>query len=180
MQELEQILGRAASQYRLAWLLTGEREASIDATLDAPDAGADPHASFAEWMSAWSRRLVIARVLTGIREDLAQSARRTASIRLRSPEFPAGAAGMGYETTPYQFERALLAMDVFPRCALVLTHFERISVEDAAILLDATPSLVRKGRAVGWMQLVESLVRPQLRTSILYQPFVITTGVQHA
>ena len=180
MQELEQILGRAASQYRLAWLLTGEREASVDATLDALNAGPDPHASFAEWMSAWSRRLMIARVLTGIRGEVAQSARRTASTRLRSPEFPVGSAGMGYETTPYQFERALLAMDLFPRCALVLTHFERISVEDAAVLLDCTPSLVRKGLAVGWMQLLENLVRPQLRTSIVYQPFVITSGVQHA
>lgn len=176
MQELE-ILGRAASQYRLAWLLTGEREASVDATLNALEAGPDPHASFAEWMSAWSRRLMIARVLTGIRGKLAQSARRTASIKVRCPEY---AALVGRETTAIQLERALLAVDLFPRCALVLTHFERISVEDAAILLDATTSLVRKARTVGWMQLVDHLLRPAVRTSVRYQPFVITTGVQHA
>jgi DNA-directed RNA polymerase specialized sigma24 family protein len=179
MQELE-ILDRAASQYRLAWLLTGEREASVDATLNALEAGPDPHASFAEWMSAWSRRLMIARVLTGIRGKLAQSARRTASIRLRFPEFPAGGAPWSRETTVIQLERALLAVDLFPRCALVLTHFERISVEDAAILLDATTSLVRKARSVGWMQLIDHLLRPTVRTSVRYQPFVITTGVQHA
>lgn len=178
MQELE-ILDRAASHYRLAWLLTGEREASVDATLDALDAGPDPHASFAHWMSAWSRRLMIARVLTGIRGKLAQSARRTASIKVRCPEFPAGVL-VGRETTAIQLERALLAVDLFPRCALVLTHFERISVEDASILLDATTSLVRKARTVGWLQLVDYLLRPPVRTSVHYQPFVITTGVQHA
>lgn len=180
MQELEQMHRRAASQYRLAWLLTGEREASVNATLDALDTGTGPSPWFAGWMQAWSRRLVIARVLTAIRGKLAESARRTASTRVRCADLPVGSASLRGETTAMELEPALLALDVFPRCALLLTLFEGISVEDAAVLLDATTALVRKGRALGLQQLVGNLTRTQVRTSISYPAFVMTTGVQHA
>lgn len=116
MQELEQMQSQAASLYRLAWLLTGKREISVDATLETLDTETDPD-SFAEWMRAWSRRVVIAKVLTAVRGELAASARRTASMRLRNPALPPGSANLGDQTTPVQLERALLAIDMFPRCA---------------------------------------------------------------
>jgi DNA-directed RNA polymerase specialized sigma24 family protein len=179
MQQLEQMHNQAASHYRLAWLLTGESELSADATLDALDAGSDPEWSFDEWMSAWSRRVVIAKVLTAIRGRLAASARHTASLRLRARWLPLGSARPGDQTTAIQLERALLAIDVFPRCALVLTVFEGISVEDASVLLDATAELVRKARTLGLRQLVDNLAGMQVRTSVGYQPFAMP-GVQHA
>ena len=180
MQDLEQMRTRAASQYRLAWLLTGEREASLDATLATLEAAPGPGSPFEAWMLAWSRRLVIARVLTAIRGKLAESACRTASMRVRYPDLPAGAARLPEETIAMELEAALLSIDLFPRCVLVLTLFEGISVEDAAILMDATPSLVRKGRALGLQQLTGNLSRTQVRTSVSYRPFVMTTGAQHA
>jgi hypothetical protein len=180
MQELEQMHDRAAGHCRLAWLLTGEREVSVNATLEALDAASDPNWSFAEWMSAWSRRLVIAEVLTAIRAKLAESARRTASLRLRDRELPLGVARPWNGTSAIQLERALLAIDVFPRCALVLTVFEGISVGDAAVLLDATVELVRKARTFGLAQLMDNLGRVQARTSDDRLPFVMKTAVQHA
>jgi len=183
MQEFEQINNQAAGLYRLAWLLTGEREVSADATVDATletlDTGSDPD-SFAEWMLAWSRRVVIAKVLTAVRSELAASARRTASVRLKSLALPPGSASLGDRTTSVQLDRALLAIDMFPRCAVVLTVFEGLSVEDAAVLLDATEDLVRQARAIGLRQMVDNLARMQVRTSVGFQPFVMTTGVRHA
>jgi DNA-directed RNA polymerase specialized sigma24 family protein len=179
MPELEQMESQAASLYRLAWLLTGEREVSVDATLETLETETDPD-SFAEWMLAWSRRVVIAKVLTAIRGELAASARRTASMRLRNSVLPPGSGNFKDQTTTIQLERALLAIDVFPRCAFVLTLFEGMAVEDAAVLLDATEDLVRRARTLGLGQLVDNLARMQVRTSIRFEPFVNTTGVQHA
>jgi len=180
MQQLEQIHNQAAGHYRLAWLLTGESELSVRATLEALDTESDSNWSFAEWMSAWSRRVVIAKVLTAIRERLAASARHTASLRIRDRELPLESARPGDQTTAIQLERALLAIDVFPRCALVLTMYEGISVEDAAVLLDATVELVRKARTLGLRQLLDNLAGMQVRLSAGYQPFGMSTGVQHA
>jgi hypothetical protein len=171
---------RAAGHCRLAWLLTGEREVSADAALEALDTTSDPNWSFAEWMSAWSRRVVIAKVLTAIRGELAASARRTASARIKDQKFRPRDVRPGDGTTAIQLERALLTIDVFPRCSLVLTVFEGIAVEDAAVLLDATPELVRKARTLGLRQLVDNLTQTEVRTSGGYGPFVSAMGVQHA
>jgi DNA-directed RNA polymerase specialized sigma24 family protein len=179
MQELEQMRSQAFGHYRLAWLLTGEREAGADATLEALDTGSDPESSFAEWLQAWSRRVVIAKVLTRIRGELAESARRTAGLRLKR-ELPAGRPRLGDQTAAIQLERALLAIDVFPRCALLLTVFAGISVADTAVLLDATTDLVRKARTLGLTEMVDNLARLQVGSSVSYQTFVMTTGVQHA
>ena len=179
MQELGQMHSQAASLYRLACLLTGQREISVDVPLETLDTETDPD-SFADWMLAWSRRVVIAKVLTMIRGELAASARRIASMRLRNSALPSGSANVGDLTTSIQLERALLAIDMFPRCALVLTAFEGISIEDAAVLLDATEDFVRQACTVGLRDLVDNLARMQFRTSVAFQPFVMTKGIQHA
>jgi len=171
MRELERMHSQAASHYRLAWLLTGERALS---------ARSNPKWSFTEWMSAWSRRVTIARVLTGIRGELAESARRTAATRIKNQAFRPGSVRPGDGITAIQLECALQTIDVFPRWSLVLTVFEGISVEDAAVLLDATADLVRKARTLGLRQLVDNLTRIQVRTSDGYGRFVRTIGVQHA
>jgi len=178
MQELEQMHRQAASLYRLAWLLTGEREISVDATLETIHAETDPD-SFAEWV-ARSRRVVIAKVLTLVRGQLATSARRTASMRVRNLALPPGSAGMGDRTDSIQLERALLSIDMFPRCALILTVFEGLSIEDAAVLLNVTPDLARQARTIGLRQMIDNLAGMQVGTSVGFHPFVMTTGVQHA
>jgi DNA-directed RNA polymerase specialized sigma24 family protein len=157
----EQAKNRAVGLYRLAFLLTGDRARSLDATLDAIDSGSGTKSFFSSWILAWSQRLVVAKALAGVREELAASAQRTASLRIEEFALPSrnlvvdpdadGAGG--------QIESALLSIDVFPRCALLLTVFEGISAADAAILLDVDMNLVRKARIVGLQELTRSLAR---------------------
>jgi hypothetical protein len=52
-----------------------------------------------------------------------------------------------------EFERVVLAIDTFPRCALLLTVFEKLSLDDAALLLNADKALVRKARGQGLLEL---------------------------
>ena len=51
--------------------------------------------------------------------------------------------------TKTQIERALLAVDLFPRAAVLLSIVEGISIADAATVLDADVTLVRKAQAIG-------------------------------
>ena len=46
-------------------------------------------------------------------------------------------------------EEALLAIDAFPRAAVILLIFESVPLADAATLLDADASLIRKAQAIG-------------------------------
>ena len=54
-------------------------------------------------------------------------------------------------------ERALLAIDIFPRCALLLTVFEKLSLDDATVLLGATKELLKKAREIGLYELARNL-----------------------
>jgi hypothetical protein len=104
--------------------------------------------------------LVIGRALAAIRDDLAASARRTAAIRAEKGALPPRSWALG-NTTRGQLERALLAIDVFPRCALLLLVFEGVPLEDAAILLDGDRELVRHAQATGLRELTRNLARMQ-------------------
>jgi DNA-directed RNA polymerase specialized sigma24 family protein len=180
MQTLEQSHKHAADLYKLAYLLTGERGASVEVTLEALDFDGDPSSFFSSWMMAWSRRVVIAKALAAIRGELAASARRTASKRGEKPDLPPRTWALDRDTSPAQLERALLAIDMFPRCVLLLSVFERMSIEDAAILLDGTPDLVRKARIFALRQLTRNLGRMQGWTSAEPESYVITGEMQHA
>jgi len=45
----------------------------------------------------------------------------------------------------------------FPRCAILLSVFERVSIEDAAVLLDVDRELFRKAQAIGLQELTRNL-----------------------
>jgi hypothetical protein len=160
-QPLERAGHYAASLYQLAFLLTGDRAWSLDVTLEALDSRNGANSFFSNWMLAWSRRLVIAKALAGIRDDLVASARRTASQRIDRIVPPSRNWALDPETTVVQIERALLAIDVFPRCALLLTLFEEVSLEDTAVLLDEDCALIRKAQVVGLRELTRNLARLQ-------------------
>jgi hypothetical protein len=173
---------RAAALYQLAFLMTGDRARSLDATLEAIDCGDGTSSFFSSWMLAWSQRLVVAKALAGIRDELAASARRTASVRRekfalasRNRFFDPDADG-----TKGEIERALLAIDVFPRCALLLTVFERMSPEDAAMLLDVDRDLVRKARIIGLQELTRTLAGTQDCAYRADRSCVRTRELQHA
>jgi len=180
MQTLDQSHKGAADLYRLAYLLTGQREVSVDVTLEAIDLGGDPASFFSSWMLAWSRRVVIAKALAAIHDELAASARRTASKRSERTALPPPTWALDRHTTAVQLERALLAIDVFPRCALLLTVFEGVSPEDAAILLDGTPASVRNARIIGMRELTRKLAGMRGWPSTSPAPYVVASEMQNA
>ena len=160
-------LGQGSELVWLAFLLTGDMSLSRDAvgqTLDARD----PTAPFFEqWMSAWCRKLVIARALGKVRLPLTASACRI-KLRVQNSAFedqlPSPAWRAGRDLSRTQFEDALLAIDIFPRCALLLRIFEKISIEDAGLLLDADKELIESATAIALNELVWNIAIGQDRS----------------
>jgi hypothetical protein len=145
----------AAELHWLAYLLTGSQDRSIQAFASALDSEDYENPALADFMVSWSRKLVIAASLDTIRPELRESAWRTARAEDPDPATLAALrpAGSQQMTTP-NFERAVLAIDLFPRCALLLTVFEKLSLDDAALLLNADRALVRKAQSQGLLELV--------------------------
>ena len=180
MHTLEQANRRAADLYWLAFLLTGHQEPSLDVTLEAFVFADDANPFFPTCMLAWSRRVFIAKALAAIRDDLAESARRTASKDADKIALPRRNWALDCDTTKIQLGCALLAIDVFPRCALLLSVFEGAPLEDVAILLNSELELVRKAQMIGLRELTHNLARIQGWTSIPAKSYVVTSEMQHA
>jgi DNA-directed RNA polymerase specialized sigma24 family protein len=159
MPALEQTGRLAADLYWLAFLLTGESALSVGAAAETIDRDVPKTRFFSGWMLAWSRKVVIARALASVRERLAASARRTASLRIGNAAVAPGRWSLDANTSKVHLERALLAIDILPRCALVLSIFEKLSVDDVSVLLDCSLSLVRKAQSVGAQELARNFVR---------------------
>jgi DNA-directed RNA polymerase specialized sigma24 family protein len=144
----------AAELHWLAYLLTGNQDRSVQAFTKALDSEDYANPAIADFMVSWSRKLVIGAALETIRPELRESALRTA--RSEDPDPAALVASKPAEPHPMtspEFQRAVLAIDAFPRCALLLTVFEKLSLDDAALLLNADKALVRKARAQGLLEL---------------------------
>jgi DNA-directed RNA polymerase specialized sigma24 family protein len=161
MKTLQHVRHSAADLHWLAFLLTGRREIAADVTEQAIDLTDGRNGFFSTWMMSWSRRLVIARTLAAVREDLARSARGTALRHTENSEFPPPSWVLGAGTTRSDLERALLSIDLFPRAAVLLLVFERMPLRDAAILLDSETDLVKKAMAAGVGELTINLARTQ-------------------
>jgi hypothetical protein len=86
-----------------------------------PDSLALPGAFFEDWMRGWQRRLVIAKALTAIHDELRDSARRTQIAHARSWGTH-GNWSLSSKTTKADLERALLAIDLFPRGNFAFTR----------------------------------------------------------
>jgi len=142
----------ALNLHWLAFLLTGRRDLSVDIATDASASRYEASPYFVNWMHSWSRRLVIAQALTAIRVELAESARRTELAPLEHRQGSREALLDGF-TTKQQIEDALLAIDAFPRAAVLLLIFEGLPMPDVLVLLDAGETLVRKALAIGIREL---------------------------
>ena len=142
--------------YWLALLLTGDRERSIQAFTKALDLEYEGNA---EDLVSEVRKLVIFASLDAIRAELRKSALRTE----RSPaQDSSDLAALASHTSTRQgwtrsnFERDVLAIDTFPRCALLLTVFEKLPIGDAALLLNADEALVRVAQSRGLIDLARN------------------------
>jgi DNA-directed RNA polymerase specialized sigma24 family protein len=169
-----------ADLHWLAFLLTGRRDQSIDLAVETVAEFDTAQPFFNAWMEAWSRRVVIAKALTGIREDLAASARGTGFRRVHGPALPPRDFRIGQGTTKSELEAALLAIDYFPRAALVLSIFEGVPVPDCAVILDASADLVKKAIAIGLLELTQNLANAQGWKSKTARPLLSSTETQYA
>jgi len=157
MHQSSEVITRAADFHWLAFLLTDSHDLSVEIAVETVEAVDDSNPYFSTWMSSWARRLVIAKALAKVRDDVAASARRTESMRPgKMPAIPQDWK-LDPHATKAQIQEALLAIDLFPRAALLLSMFEGMSVHDAAVLLDAQPDLVKKGRAIALRELTSNL-----------------------
>ena len=180
MQTLEQANQSAADLRWLAFLLTGDSGTGVDVVVEAIASQDATNPYFSTWMLAWSRRVFIAKTLAAIRQNLAASARRTELRRADQSALPARTWVLDQATTKLHLERALLAIDVFPRAAVLLSVFERVPLKDAAILLDADPALVRKAQMFGLRELTLNLARMQGWMPTATRSDVLTSEMQHA
>src|SRR5947208_500721 len=95
---------QAADLHWLAFLLTGRREVSIDIAVEAVTLHDAANPYFSTWMAAWSRRVVIAKALSAIRDELAASARRTVSARVNKAAIPTRGWALDPGTTKVDLE----------------------------------------------------------------------------
>lgn len=158
----------AADLLWLAFLLTGQRDISLDIAVDTIASQDDGYPFFTTWMGAWARRTVIAKALGAIRGELAESAHRTRMARVEHGAAAPQGWSLSPETTKARIEEALLSIDVFPRAAVVLSIFEAVRMADAAVLLDADASLVRKAQAIGLSEFIGNLAGTKRHAEVRY------------
>src|SRR5882672_10983671 len=118
MRILEQANQHAADLHWLAFLLTGRREPSGEMAAETVPSQDYASPQFSTWMLAWARRIVISKALSAIREELQASAQRTNSKRISKPALPNGNWALDQSPRIVPPERALLAIDSFPRVVI--------------------------------------------------------------
>jgi len=142
--------------YWLAYLLTGNRELSLDVVegLDVPD-HANPF--FDGFTANGSRKSFIEKTLAAVKSEVRESMLRTQEGEFHDPAMTGREWSLDCFAGRAELERALLLIDVFERCAVVLRVFERLSLEEAAVLLNADPAVVATAEANGLRELVRNL-----------------------
>jgi hypothetical protein len=137
--------------FSLAFLLTGDTERSVaafDRALDHEEAE-NP------------RELVIGEALGTMRTELRTSRKRTAE----RAEEAAGNAKLQRrpQIAREEFEEAVISIDAFPRCAMLLTIFEGMSIRAASALLHADEALIRVAQRIGIVELTRNLTVPAMQ-----------------
>ena len=149
--------------YWLGYLLTGDYERTAEILIDGlemPDA-ANPF--FEGWMMTWSRKIFIAKVLGSVKPELDRAQLRDRLRRLQA-ETRKGLPRIEHVAGKANLERALLAIDPFSRCALLLRVFEKLAVEDVATLLNSDRESVTTATAIGLIELARNLAEDQKST----------------
>ncbi len=136
--------------FSLAFLLTGDTERSVEAFDRALDYDETEN----------PRELVIGEALGTMRTELRTSRRRTAA---RAEELPEAKLQARPEIAREEFEEAVISIDAFPRCAMLLTIFEGMSIRAASALLHADEALTRVAQRIGIVELTRNLTAPALQ-----------------
>ena len=161
MRLTEQLMKGATDLYQLAFLITGSGELAAEL---AADAIASERALRLRHLhvTLWTPRLlVIEEALAAVVDEFVTSARRTVTNQPDLSDLPPANWKLDPDTTPTDLERALLDIDVFPRCAILLTVFEGLPVDTAAFLMNTNANLVRTGVAFASAELTRRLAEMQ-------------------
>ena len=145
----------AADLFWLCFLLTGRQDLSIEIATDAV-AEDDSRSFFADWINGWSRKIALAKALGAIRDEIAQEARRT-QVAADAQSGPVPGILREDSITKPRIEKALFAIDLFPRAVLVLSIFEGLPMADLVTLLDVDVPLIRKAQAIGLQQFTSNI-----------------------
>jgi len=150
MHTVEEAYRVASELYWIAFLLTGRKDTSLGVSVDALRSG--------KWGECL-RSMVIHNALAAMQTEIAASARELAS-QTAEQEFNATA---GWSVDPdmsrAEIDDALLGIDLFPRCAVLLTVFEGVTLEKAATLLQSGRDLVQTGRTKALRDLTRHLAK---------------------
>lgn len=154
--------GQLHDLYWLGLLLTGDRQLSAETVVETLEMKGNEGPLSQTWMS-WARRFFIAKAISRVSRELQMSVLRTEILHFeygtQAKTLPVFREDLEIELHRPRLESALLKIDLFPRCALLLTVFERLSCQDAANLLNADAELVATGRAIGLTELASNLGR---------------------
>jgi hypothetical protein len=155
-QQLIEIFEENSSElYSLAFLLTGNSDQGVEAFNRALDFE-EENPAFGKFMDAWARKLIVVEALATIKTELRISRQRVA--RAAEDELSGDAR---LKKRPYigreEFEEAVIAIDAFPRCAMLLTIFEGMTTKAASALLGEDEALTRKAQRIGIVQLTRNL-----------------------
>jgi hypothetical protein len=158
---LETFENNSSELYWLAFLLTGNTDRGVQAFDKALDFVGDENPAFDGFISEWARKLVIVEALGTVKQELRASKKNTA--RLAQDEGQPASGEWSRLTAPKSgiergaFEQAVIAIDALPRCAMLLTIFERMTVAAAATLLNVDEALTRVAQRIGIVQLTRNL-----------------------
>jgi hypothetical protein len=142
----------ALAFYWLAFLLTGDRKMSIDIAAEAAVQEIDPQAFGSDGMKN-GRHLAITKAIAAVRAELPVSAQRTKDSYSDVWATSLHDRSVATSITQVELERAVLAIDVFPRVVLLLLVFEGLNITETAALLDADFVLLASARAIGLREL---------------------------
>lgn len=142
---------QSSELFSLAFLLTGDTDRSVEAFDRAlnHDETENP------------RELIIGEALGTMATELRRSRQRTAE---RAEDLPAGEKLQARpRVAREEFEEAVISIDAFPRCAMLLTIFEGMSIRAASALLHADEALTRAAQRIGIVELTRNLTAPALQ-----------------
>jgi len=157
MYTVEDAYGPASNLYWIAFLLTGRSELSLNVILEVLDSENGLDLISSPQTLPGVRTRVIIRALAAIREEVSAWAQQAALQSSDPTVLSLSSWPIGPNITQAQLEEAILDIDVFSRCALLLTVFEGLTVDEAAELLYSNREMIDCGREGGLRELTRNL-----------------------
>jgi hypothetical protein len=159
----------AADLYWIAFLLTARPELSLSVTIDAINSENGLECMCSPQTLGRLRKMVIIGALDAMHCEIDESAAQMAVQESHEHFIPISAWSLDLNIGKAQVEEALVPIETFPRCALLLTVFEGVQLEDAAALLHSDRELISRSRMRGLLDLTRNLASTTSTTPVLHE-----------